>query len=191
MTPRATMIPSLTPRPITIAHPCQEEWDEMAPRGDGRHCARCAQTVVDLTTLAPAELDAFLTAAQERQRAEPQQQLCLRIRAQQGGVRVAGAQSARPARLRRRLTNGMATLMAMSLAGCAGSVPPLGELKQDAVALTARMLGRAPAVSRAPAMIMGVMAPPVAQLPRPAPIAVSGAVPQQLAGGPGAQPRSR
>jgi hypothetical protein len=36
---------------VTIPKPCHQNWDAMAPNGQGRHCLSCAKTVVDFTVM--------------------------------------------------------------------------------------------------------------------------------------------
>lgn len=44
---------------INIPNPCSQNWDEMAPSGNGRHCAHCSTTVIDFTTWTDADLYKF------------------------------------------------------------------------------------------------------------------------------------
>jgi len=41
---------------IHIPSPCNEQWDEMTPEGNGRHCAVCSKTVTDFTNWATADI---------------------------------------------------------------------------------------------------------------------------------------
>ena len=41
---------------IQVPSPCAQPWDEMTPEAGGRHCAACAQTVVDFTHMTDAQL---------------------------------------------------------------------------------------------------------------------------------------
>jgi hypothetical protein len=41
---------------ITIAKPCNANWDSMEPKDKGRHCTHCSKTVVDATNLTPEEI---------------------------------------------------------------------------------------------------------------------------------------
>ncbi|MDQ2772729.1 MAG: carboxypeptidase-like regulatory domain-containing protein [Bacteroidota bacterium] len=53
-------------RPSTTLHipqPCYESWAGMSPTVTGRHCAACAQTVVDFTLKTDAEILAYLASA--------------------------------------------------------------------------------------------------------------------------------
>ena len=52
--------------PIEIRHPCEESWDAMEPRGEGRFCARCDRTVVDLSHLTRAQAEARVARARGR-----------------------------------------------------------------------------------------------------------------------------
>ncbi len=42
-----------------VASPCSERWADMRPRGAGRHCERCAKTVVDLTRVTRAKAESI------------------------------------------------------------------------------------------------------------------------------------
>jgi hypothetical protein len=44
------------PNIITIPTPCHEDWNNMTPKDQGRHCGSCAKTVVDFTTWQPQEI---------------------------------------------------------------------------------------------------------------------------------------
>jgi hypothetical protein len=44
------------PSTITIPTPCHEDWNNMTPKDQGRHCGSCAKTVVDFTTWQPQEI---------------------------------------------------------------------------------------------------------------------------------------
>ena len=48
---------------LTIPQPCPESWAAMSPTATGRHCAACAQTVVDFTLKTDAEILAHLAGA--------------------------------------------------------------------------------------------------------------------------------
>jgi hypothetical protein len=41
---------------ITIPTPCHEDWNNMSPKGQGRHCSSCCKTVVDFTSWQPLEI---------------------------------------------------------------------------------------------------------------------------------------
>ena len=41
-----------------VAEACEEPWSEMEPRGEGRHCASCARTVIDLSVLTRSQAEA-------------------------------------------------------------------------------------------------------------------------------------
>jgi hypothetical protein len=44
------------PNIITIPTPCHEDWNNMSPKDQGRHCGSCCKTVVDFTTWQPQEI---------------------------------------------------------------------------------------------------------------------------------------
>ena len=48
---------------IRIRTPCEEGWDQMRPRGQGRHCDRCDRTVIDFTRLTRREAKVTIAAA--------------------------------------------------------------------------------------------------------------------------------
>lgn len=45
---------------IHIPSPCNEQWDEMTPEGNGRHCATCSKTVTDFTNWETADILAYI-----------------------------------------------------------------------------------------------------------------------------------
>jgi hypothetical protein len=44
------------PNIISIPTPCHEDWNDMTPKEQGRHCGSCCKTVVDFTTWQPQEI---------------------------------------------------------------------------------------------------------------------------------------
>jgi hypothetical protein len=55
----------MTARPktiqINIPDPCSQDWNQMAPNGQGRFCAQCQKTVIDFTHYTDAQLYEFFT----------------------------------------------------------------------------------------------------------------------------------
>ncbi len=47
---------------ISVPKPCHEDWASMEPQAQGRHCAKCAHVVSDLTRASDAELVALFTS---------------------------------------------------------------------------------------------------------------------------------
>jgi hypothetical protein len=45
---------------LSIAQPCEEDWDKMAPTEQGRHCANCNKVVTDFSNYTDKELIDFL-----------------------------------------------------------------------------------------------------------------------------------
>jgi hypothetical protein len=102
---------------LRIASPCHESWDAMTPDGRGRHCAACAKTVIDVTAMAPDEGRAFV-ARELPARLSRGERVCVRAHADPRG------QLLRPGIRRYLLTNGLAAMLALSLAGCGEPVGP-------------------------------------------------------------------
>lgn len=48
---------------IAIDSPCSESWEDMRPTEGGRHCNRCAKTVVDLSGMTDSQVLEYLTRA--------------------------------------------------------------------------------------------------------------------------------
>ena len=49
---------------ITVPQPCHENWAQMAPAAQGRHCAACDKVVVDFTRMTDAEVVRWLQRPQ-------------------------------------------------------------------------------------------------------------------------------
>jgi hypothetical protein len=49
---------------IHIPEPCHEDWDNMLPEADGRHCLQCCKTVVDFTGWEVDAIADYLKSAQ-------------------------------------------------------------------------------------------------------------------------------
>jgi len=47
---------------VHIPNPCHEDWNQMTPESQGRHCASCAKIVTDFTKMTDQELILFLQA---------------------------------------------------------------------------------------------------------------------------------
>ncbi len=43
----------------TIPEPCQENWDKMTPKDNGRFCMSCSKTVIDFTSMLPEEIQHY------------------------------------------------------------------------------------------------------------------------------------
>jgi hypothetical protein len=68
-------MPRITPFSINVAKPCHQNWEDMIPNGEGRHCNECSKTVVDFTNYSDAELVAYFSNLQGK--------VCGRFRASQ------------------------------------------------------------------------------------------------------------
>ncbi len=84
----------------------------MIPGQRGRHCASCGKAVIDLTRMERSEAVRFLDQAADELRGGVR--VCIRANVDRTGrVRA-------PSNTRRLLTNGLAAVIAMTLAGCHG-----------------------------------------------------------------------
>lgn len=45
---------------ISIPQPCHENWQQMTPKDNGRHCQSCCKTVVDFTSMTTGDIVALL-----------------------------------------------------------------------------------------------------------------------------------
>ncbi len=45
---------------LSVPKPCSEDWNQMTPKEQGRHCMSCAKVVTDFTKMSDAELIDFL-----------------------------------------------------------------------------------------------------------------------------------
>lgn len=100
-----------------IPEPCEERWEDMAPRGEGRFCERCQHTVVDLSKMSRAQ-------AESRMRRVTGDYLCVQL-----AVDEDDAALFRPAPSRApHWAGGLVLLSALSAAGCAeGDAPEMTE----------------------------------------------------------------
>lgn len=168
-----------------IVSPCHEAWDTMSPNAQGRHCAVCDKTVVDLAGMAQAEARRYLSQDLPRRLAAGDQ-ICVR------------AHTDRKRRLlhpgQRLLTNAFAGMLAMTVAGALGLGPmlqaadapkpapePVGIEMGDVVAPDPKM-GRI--ACEAPLMgAVAIPAPAVTQVEQHGgPVAVPAETGHQLAG---------
>lgn len=53
-------------RKITIPEPCQENWDKMTPKDNGRFCLSCTKTVVDFTKMSTEEIQHYFISYQNK-----------------------------------------------------------------------------------------------------------------------------
>jgi hypothetical protein len=104
---------------LHIPKPCHENWDAMTPQERGRHCDVCDKTVVDVTRMRPSEGRRFLGKLRDDLAAGAH--VCVRAHADAAGKLLA------PSATRRLLTNGLAAVLAVAMAGCHGSGPSVGQ----------------------------------------------------------------
>src|SRR4051812_14945111 len=100
---------------LHIPKPCHEDWNAMTPATQGRHCASCDKTVVDVTRMRPVEAVRFL--GELRSGLPKGGEVCVRAHADPSGRLLM------PSATRRLLTNGLAAVIAMTIAGCHGDGP--------------------------------------------------------------------
>lgn len=112
----------------SINSPCHEDWSRMREAPGGRFCDRCDFTVIDVTAMPSGQVGQFLNhdlpAATDAGR-----RLCVRALADRRGFLL------RPGW--RRLTNGVAAILAMSLVGCGtDDAPPVAQQEPQPAAPT-------------------------------------------------------
>jgi hypothetical protein len=105
---------------LHIDSPCHEDWSRMTPTERGRHCAKCSKEVLDLTKSSASAARREMAAIQERLQSQPAMHVCVR------GENDGRGRVLTPAH-RRLLTNAFAAMVAMTVAGCTGSGPAVGE----------------------------------------------------------------
>ena len=133
--------------PLRIAEPCHESCEAMTPDVRGRHCAVCAKTVIDVTAMAPAERRAFI-ADELPARLARGERVCVRAHADARGRLL------RPGARRYLLTNGLAALLAVSMAGCGDEPPTQPRVVMGRYALPPQV-GQTPAGRRIPPCACG------------------------------------
>jgi hypothetical protein len=96
---------------IQIPKPCDEPWENMSGCGAERHCARCDQSVYDLSEMSADEVEALL--------ARPPQKLCVSYLSDEQGL----------IQLKRKPTNssGLALALALSVAACSNPLRTTGD----------------------------------------------------------------
>ena len=100
-----------------IAKPCHEDWERMTAQDRGRHCDACDKTVIDVTAMTPGDSARYLSTLAEI--TATGQRVCVRAQVSKSGA-------IRPNwSTQRLLTNGIAAVLAMTVAGCSGD-PDLG-----------------------------------------------------------------
>ena len=144
---------------LHIASACHESWDAMTPNHQGRHCASCDKTVVDVTALDPAPAREYLRHELPI-RLGRGERVCVRAHADRSGRLL------RPGVTRRLLTNGLAAVLAVAAAGFAGFGPDLGAAEAETpVPTTEPLPGKMgeivvmPAPMTGDVMMMGMPAP--------------------------------
>jgi hypothetical protein len=102
---------------VNLPQPCSENWDEMAPDGCNRICARCTTTIHDLANYTLEEAEALLSSP------EP---VC--VRAQLGPDRTVALRPGGNGKLRRMVVAVSASIgvIAMSSAAIAAKTGPEG-----------------------------------------------------------------
>jgi hypothetical protein len=106
---------------LHIPTPCHASWNDMTPTANGRHCASCDHTVLDLTNM-PVTHGRQLLAEVATTLQSSSKRLCVRAHATPKGRLVPGR--------RKLLTPALATLLACTMAGCVGAGPELGSAPQ-------------------------------------------------------------
>ncbi len=158
---------------LHIPTPCHESWDGMTPAMNGRHCATCNHTVLDVTSMPVAQGRQVLAEVASTLQTSGKR-ICVRAHATPAGRLVVGR--------RKLLTPALVTLLACAMGGCVGEGPDLVGTSQPSVQPTTQqtpLLTGEPVVRPAPhahvealqgdvciSPKVGTVAPPV----EPAPI---------------------
>lgn len=50
-----------TPIKLQLPEPCAENWDEMSPDDQGKHCQKCSTMVTDFTNMTDSEIINYLS----------------------------------------------------------------------------------------------------------------------------------
>ena len=114
---------------FAINDPCHENWNEMTPQEQGRHCAKCDKVVVDFTALDPEEGLAMLEAAAAAAE-DCRTGICGRVHAnERGQIQLRNTGSSIKKRL---LSDAMAGILALSvLGGCYQTQGEIATIDQD------------------------------------------------------------
>jgi hypothetical protein len=149
----------MQPTPLQINKPCHENWGAMTPNERGRHCASCDKTVVDLTVMPAVEARAFMNDLGDKLRSKSGEHVCVRAHADTSGRLM------KPGARRLLLTNGLAAILAMSMAGCGDHSSSTGAPTKTGVTGAHHVMG-SPVATPQPRELMGDVCEP----PEPAPV---------------------
>lgn len=109
--------------PLHIRSPCHEVWDGMTPVAQGRHCASCNHTVIDVASMPVTEDRRMLDEVASTLHHDPSQRTCVRAHVAPSGRLVAGR--------RKLLTHALGAMLASSMAGCGGDGPEMVNTQQQ------------------------------------------------------------
>jgi hypothetical protein len=158
--------------PLHIPLPCSADFNAMPADGRGRRCGTCSTVVVDLVGIPALEERALLSELLRE--VDAGRRVCVHARTDAAGVLQP------PPRHRRLLTNGLAGLMAMAIAGCQGSGPaiapattPTASATADPVAITSAQPTAASAPATAATISSAGAATPASAAPAGAPSAAT------------------
>ncbi len=101
---------------MRVASPCSERWEDMLPRGEGRHCASCEKTVVDLTRVTRRQAEQLVR--------EKGGALCVRLAEDERGELVFRSE-------RKRLPVFAPVALASLLAACAAEPNETGPIEDE------------------------------------------------------------
>jgi hypothetical protein len=145
---------------LQIARPCHEDWDRMTPSPGGRTCDACRLEVVDVSASAPGDRRARLRELHQRLAQRPLERLCVRGESDGRGRILSPAH-------RRLLTDAFACMLAMTIAGCAGSGPALDGAHGEPTSAPVTQGARTPGAGGTAGTHAGSVEPAHAQPPAP------------------------